>query len=73
MNKKLVIWEFAERDIRFGLEGWQIVSLPGRPSAPRSQSDDPCAASRSPRLARRCLAAVTGAAWPCRTGGADVT
>ena len=27
MNKKLVIWEFAERDIRYGAEGWQIVPL----------------------------------------------
>lgn len=27
-NKKLVIWEFAERDIRFGIEGWQHVPLP---------------------------------------------
>ncbi len=27
VNKKLVIWEFAERDIRFGTEGWQIVAL----------------------------------------------
>jgi hypothetical protein len=26
-NKKLVIWEFAERDIRYGAEGWQIVPL----------------------------------------------
>ena len=26
-NKKLVIWEFAERDIRHGTEGWQIVPL----------------------------------------------
>jgi hypothetical protein len=26
-NKRLVIWEFAERDIRFGTEGWQIVPL----------------------------------------------
>ena len=25
--KKLVIWEFAERDIRYGTEGWQIVPL----------------------------------------------
>ncbi len=25
--KRLVIWEFAERDIRFGTEGWQIVPL----------------------------------------------
>ena len=27
-NKKLVIWEFVERDIRLGTEGWQIVPLP---------------------------------------------
>src|SRR5262249_5753543 len=23
-NKRLVIWEFAEREIRYGTEGWQI-------------------------------------------------
>src|SRR4051794_6960151 len=27
-NKKVVIWEFVERDIRFGMEGWKHVSLP---------------------------------------------
>jgi hypothetical protein len=27
-GKKLVIWEFAERDIRLGAEGWQLVPLP---------------------------------------------
>ena len=27
MNKTLVIWEFAERDIRFGTEGWRVVPL----------------------------------------------
>lgn len=27
-NKKVVIWQFVERDIRFGTEGWQIVPLP---------------------------------------------
>ncbi len=27
-NKKVVIWEFVERDIRFGAEGWQVVPLP---------------------------------------------
>lgn len=27
-NKKLVIWEFVERDLRFGTDGWQIVELP---------------------------------------------
>lgn len=27
-NKKVVVWEFVERDIRLGTEGWQIVPLP---------------------------------------------
>ncbi len=27
-NKQVVIWEFVERDIRLGLEGWQRVPLP---------------------------------------------
>ena len=27
-NKQVVIWEFVERDIRFGTEGWQKVPLP---------------------------------------------
>ena len=27
-GKKLVVWEFVERDIRFGMEGWQEVPLP---------------------------------------------
>jgi len=27
-GKKLVIWEFVERDIRFGAEGWQDIELP---------------------------------------------
>jgi len=27
-NKKIVVWEFVERDLRFGTEGWQIVPLP---------------------------------------------
>jgi SGNH hydrolase-like domain, acetyltransferase AlgX len=34
-NKRLVIWEFAERDIRFGTEGWRIVSLPLSEPTPR--------------------------------------
>jgi hypothetical protein len=29
-NKKVVVWEFVERDIRMGTEGWQIVPLPPR-------------------------------------------
>lgn len=27
-NKKVVVWEFIERDVRFGTEGWQEVPLP---------------------------------------------
>jgi hypothetical protein len=34
-NKKVVIWEFAERDIRYGAEGWQIVPLARSKAAPR--------------------------------------
>ena len=34
-NKKLVIWEFAERDIRYGTEGWQIVPLARSKTTPR--------------------------------------
>ncbi len=26
-GKRVVIWEFIERDIRFGVEGWQEVNL----------------------------------------------
>lgn len=29
-GKKVVIWEFVERDIRFGTDGWQEVTLPSR-------------------------------------------
>jgi len=29
-NKAVVVWEFVERDIRLGTEGWQIVPLPPR-------------------------------------------
>lgn len=27
-NKRVVVWEFIERDIRFGMEGWPRVPLP---------------------------------------------
>jgi hypothetical protein len=27
LHKKLVIWEFAEREIRYATDGWQVVSL----------------------------------------------
>ena len=32
-NKKVVVWEFVERDIRLGIEGWQRVPLPPAVSA----------------------------------------
>ncbi|GMW03033.1 MAG: hypothetical protein AMXMBFR84_41690 [Candidatus Hydrogenedentota bacterium] len=27
-HKRLVVWEFVERDLRFGMEGWKHVALP---------------------------------------------
>jgi hypothetical protein len=30
-NKRVVVWEFVERDIRLGTEGWQQVPLPSEP------------------------------------------
>ncbi len=32
-NKRVVVWEFVERDIRLGTEGWQRVPLPRLASA----------------------------------------
>jgi len=34
-NKKVVVWEFVERDLRFGTEGWQVVPLPGETKTAR--------------------------------------
>lgn len=31
-SKKVVIWQFVERDIRYGTEGWQDVPLPTEPN-----------------------------------------
>lgn len=31
-GKKVVIWEFVERDLRFGTEGWQDIPLPEDPA-----------------------------------------
>ena len=41
-NKKVVVWEFVERDIRLGTEGWQRVPLPVR----TARAEDP--QSKSP-------------------------
>jgi hypothetical protein len=43
-NKRVVVWEFVERDIRLGTEGWQQVPLPEVPGAemhpPRRESSE---------------------------------
>jgi SGNH hydrolase-like domain, acetyltransferase AlgX len=31
-GKKVVVWEFVERDIRFGMEGWKPTPLPAEPT-----------------------------------------
>ncbi len=31
-GKKLVVWEFVERDLRFGTEGWKNIAIPSTPS-----------------------------------------
>jgi hypothetical protein len=33
---RIVLWEFVERDLRLGVEGWQIVPLPSNPAAAQS-------------------------------------
>jgi hypothetical protein len=40
-NKKVVLWEFVERDIGLGLDGWKLVPLPPAvsPSSPGSVND----------------------------------
>ncbi len=38
-GKRLVIWEFVERDIRFGMRGWQKISFAVEPEAADSNGD----------------------------------
>jgi hypothetical protein len=35
LNKRVVIWEFAEREIRYGTDGWQIVPLARSRTTPK--------------------------------------
>ncbi len=44
---KVVVWEFAERDIRLGTEGWQTVPLPPHGGTIRTFGDDQCLGMRS--------------------------
>jgi hypothetical protein len=44
-HKQVVLWEFVERDIGFGLEGWKLVPLPpavapGSPGPVKDQAAD---------------------------------
>jgi hypothetical protein len=45
-RKKVVLWEFVERDIRFGTEGWQVVPIP-----PLAAGAQPETSNLNPRLA----------------------
>ena len=33
-GKSVVIWEFVERDLRFGTEGWKLMPLPAQTATP---------------------------------------
>jgi hypothetical protein len=35
-HTKVVVWEFVERDLRLGTEGWQIVPLPPEPTSEKA-------------------------------------
>jgi hypothetical protein len=52
-DKKVVLWEFVERDIGLGLEGWKLVPLPAvvSPSSPGPVKDP--ADLRNPRTPPR--------------------
>jgi SGNH hydrolase-like domain, acetyltransferase AlgX len=47
-KKKVVLWEFVERDIGIGLEGWKRISLPAASSNLPAPVDDPVGA-RDPK------------------------
>jgi hypothetical protein len=46
-NKRVVVWEFVERDLRLGTEGWQPVPLPPERLADRRAREG--SRRRSPR------------------------
>ncbi|NLH40783.1 MAG: hypothetical protein GX448_03000 [Planctomycetes bacterium] len=63
-GKKVVLWEFVERDIRFGTEGWQVVPIPGG-SRPGEKSLSQSATSRI-MAGHECTKEI-----PLRSGGRD--
>ncbi|HUU00992.1 MAG TPA: hypothetical protein VM425_06090 [Myxococcota bacterium] len=38
-GKRLIIWEFVERDIRFGMRGWQIISFAAEAAETKTHGD----------------------------------
>ena len=52
-RKKVLVWEFVERDIGLGLDGWQVVALPPAPStAPADGVPGPAGSLRAKTAAR---------------------
>jgi lysophospholipase L1-like esterase len=51
-NKRVVVWEFVERDIRLGTEGWQQVPMPDEPRASRRDTVQSAARENSQNLRR---------------------
>jgi hypothetical protein len=49
-GKKLVIWEFVERDIRYGAEGWQVITLPAAAGVPTIAPNGPNSLVKRSRL-----------------------
>lgn len=47
MNRKVVLWEFVERDIGLGLEGWKLLPLPAPVSPKPATPVNTAAASRA--------------------------
>ena len=61
-HTKVVVWEFVERDLRLGIEGWQIVPLPPVAFSAPGQETRPTTADCRPRaLTRRSLPSIPGA------------
>ena len=48
-HKQVVLWEFVERDIGLGLEGWKLVPLPPAVAPGSSGPVNDQAASRQPQ------------------------
>jgi hypothetical protein len=54
-NKRVVVWEFVERDLRLGTEGWQWVPLPHESGSERQQAHSFKSENRHPKSEIRSL------------------